>query len=65
MHWALDDAGANGDVTAKDRIYSTNALGLPTDAKVVAGPVGLRFVAANKAGHVLMVDTDGLEARAP
>ena len=65
MHWALGDTGMNGDATAKDRIYSTNALGLTTDTMVAPGPFGLRFVAANKAGHVLMVDTEGLEARAP
>lgn len=65
MNWALGDAGMNGDVTAKDGIYSTNALRFPTDAMVTPGPVGLRFTAANAAGHILMVDTAGLESRTP
>ena len=57
--------GQNGDATSNDGTYSTNTLRLPTDAMVAPGPVGLRFTAANRAGHVLMVDTEGLEARAP
>jgi hypothetical protein len=37
MHWPLGDAGTTGDVTASDRTFSTNALGLPTDAKGQGG----------------------------
>jgi hypothetical protein len=65
MHWALGDAAMNGDVTAKDGIYSSNAVVVQTGEMVTPGPFTLRFVASNKAGHVLMVDTEGLEARAP
>ena len=65
MHWALGDIGMNGDTVAMDSTYSTNALTVNTDFKVTPGPFTLRFVASNKAGHVLMVDTEGLEARSP
>ncbi len=65
LHWPLEDTGERGDSAAKDGVHSTNTLTLPTDTKVAPGPFTLRFVAANKAGHVLMVDTEGLEAHTP
>jgi hypothetical protein len=65
LHWPLEDTGLHGDTTAKDTIYSTNTVALPPDNKVAPGPFTLRFVASNKAGHVLMIDTEGLAAKAP
>jgi hypothetical protein len=65
LHWALEDTGLHGDTTAKDTIHSSNAVALPAADMVAPGPFTLRFVAANKAGHVLMIDTEGLEAQAP
>jgi hypothetical protein len=65
LHWPLEDTGLHGDAVAKDGIHSTDTLNLPPDNMVAPGPFTLRFVAANKAGHILMVDTEGLEAKAP
>ena len=65
MQWPLGDLGANGDATAMDGTWSITPVRFTTDAMVTPGPVGIRFTAANKAGHVLMVDTAGMESRAP
>ena len=65
LHWALDDTGMQGDVTAKDTTYTSNAVSIGSGDMVAPGPFTLRFVASNKAGHVLMVDTEGMEAKAP
>ena len=65
LHWPLEDTGLHGDATAKDMVHSTNTVTLPPDNKVAPGPFTLRFVASNRGGHVLMIDTEGLAATAP
>ena len=59
----LNDEGRDGDQTAKDGTFGNNTLRLHTDFKVVPGPLTLRFFAFNRAGHMLSVDVEGLEAR--
>lgn len=61
----LFDDGSNGDPSAKDGIFTTNRLTLTSYGKVAPGPLALRFTAANKAGHLLSVETEGFEARSP
>jgi hypothetical protein len=61
--WGLNDEARDGDATAKDQTFTTNRVTLLTDWRVTAGPFDLRFTAANQAGHVLLADVEGVEAR--
>lgn len=63
----LNDAGRESDEKAGDGVFSTDAIQLFTQELkgVPAGPLVIRLIARNKAGHIYEVDVEGLEARAP
>jgi hypothetical protein len=65
LQWPLGDTGMNGDLVAKDAVFSNAAVSIGTAEMVSPGPFTLRFTASNKANHVLMIDTEGLSAVAP
>ena len=61
----LNDRGEAQDAQAGDGVWSTNSLCLANDARCTPGPLELRLVVTSKANHGLIVDLDGLAARAP
>lgn len=61
----LNDRQEHGDEKAGDGVYSCAAVRLAADAKAPPGPISLRLAAANKSGHGLIVDLEGLEVRNP
>lgn len=63
----LNDEGRESDEKAGDGVFSTDAIQLFTQELkgVPAGPLVVRLIARNKAGHIYEVDVEGLEARAP
>lgn len=63
----LNDEGRESDEKAGDGVFSTDAIQCyaPELKGVPGGPLMVRLIAKNKAGHIYEVDLDGLEARTP
>jgi hypothetical protein len=59
----LNDKGEQGDAVAQDGIYTTDLFRLDPNAKVAPGPFTLRVFAVQQAGHVIIMDVEGVRAR--